>query len=43
MIVPKAGGMPVTLASGQAAPSSIAVDSSGIYWTNSDGTVMALH
>lgn len=41
--VPSAGGTSVTVASGQANPSSVAVDTMAIYWTNYDsGAVMRL-
>jgi hypothetical protein len=34
MMVPKAGGPPVVLASGQQLPGPIAVDDTGVYWLN---------
>jgi hypothetical protein len=41
MKVPIGGGNPVAVASGQAAPTGIAVDGTNIYWTNfDDNTVM---
>jgi hypothetical protein len=32
--VPKTGGVPVTLASGQSVPGAIAADAEAIYWAN---------
>lgn len=40
MNLPKDGGTAQTLTSGQAGPFDIAVDSTNVYWTNQDGTVM---
>lgn len=37
--VPLAGGTPTTLVTGQQGPVAIAVDSTSVYWANSDGSI----
>ena len=42
MAMPKGGGMPTTLASGQASPDAIAVDETHVYWANTAGDDVAM-
>jgi len=39
MKVPIGGGDPITIASGQAAPTGIVVDGTSVYWANNGGTI----